>query len=238
MGQAVSSEARGGRNVDKLVTDYISALGEHLMYTLREKLGEQVVTTTPLEFVVTVPAIWSDLAKEKTKQACQKASGLSSSKSPIHLVSEPEAAAIYALHGLDPHGLKVGDTVVVVDAGGGTVDLISYTITGLKPILEVQEAAPGSGALCGSTFLNMRFAKFLKAKLGKEEGFDDEVMAEAMEQFEKKVGSVVSLEQLILTTRRSSVNSPWVLPRMKPIRSPSAVSTTTEILGSTVVVSP
>ncbi|KAF9878787.1 hypothetical protein CkaCkLH20_03687 [Colletotrichum karsti] len=187
MGQAVSSEARGGRNVDKLVTDYISALGEHLLYTLREKLGEQVVKTTPLEFVVTVPAIWSDLAKEKTKLACQRASGLSKSKAPIHLVSEPEAAAIYALHGLDPHGLKVGDTVVVVDAGGGTVDLISYTITSLKPILEVQEAAPGSGALCGSTFLNMRFAKFLRAKLGKEEGFDEEVMAEAMEQFEKKV---------------------------------------------------
>ncbi|KZL82583.1 hsp70-like protein, partial [Colletotrichum incanum] len=186
MGQAVSSEGRGGRNVDKLVTDYISALGDHLRYTLREKLGEQVVKTTPLEFVVTVPAIWSDLAKDKTKQACQKATGLTTN-APIHLVSEPEAAAIYALHGLDPHGLKVDDTVVVVDAGGGTVDLISYTITSLKPILEVQEAAPGSGALCGSTFLNMRFAKFLKAKLGKEEGFDDEIMAEAMEQFEKKV---------------------------------------------------
>ncbi|KAK1658362.1 hypothetical protein BDP55DRAFT_398047 [Colletotrichum godetiae] len=190
MGQAVSSEARGGRNVDKLVTDYISALGDHLVYTLKEKLGEQVVNTTPLEFVVTVPAIWSDLAKDKTKQACQRAAGLNTvtnTIAPIHLVSEPEAAAIYALHGLDPHGLKVDDTVVVVDAGGGTVDLISYTITSLKPILEVQEAAPGSGALCGSTFLNMRFAKFLKAKLGKEDGFDDEIMAEAMEQFEKKV---------------------------------------------------
>ncbi|OHF00673.1 hypothetical protein CORC01_03990 [Colletotrichum orchidophilum] len=184
MGQSVSSEARGGRNVDKLVTDYISALGDHLLYTLKEKLGEQVVNTTPLEFVVTVPAIWSDLAKDKTKQACQRAAGLNTTTNavaPIHLVSEPEAAAIYALHGLDPHGLKVDDTVVVVDAGGGTVDLISYTITSLKPILEVQEAAPGSGALCGSTFLNMRFAKFLKAKLGKEDGFDDEIMAEAME---------------------------------------------------------
>ncbi|EFQ31525.1 uncharacterized protein GLRG_06814 [Colletotrichum graminicola M1.001] len=186
MGQAVSAEGRGGRNVDKLVTDYISALGTHLRYTLREKLGEQVVKTTPLEFVVTVPAIWSDLAKDKTRQACQKATGLTAA-APIHLVSEPEAAAIYALHGLDPHGLNVDDTVVVVDAGGGTVDLISYTITSLKPILEVQEAAPGSGALCGSTFLNMRFAKFLKAKLGKEDGFDDDIMAEAMEQFEKKV---------------------------------------------------
>lgn len=76
---------------------------------------------------------------------------------------------------------------MICDAGGGTVDLISYTITGLKPILEVQEATPGTGALCGSTFLNMRFAKFLRAKLGKEEGFDDEVLADAMEKFEKTV---------------------------------------------------
>jgi molecular chaperone DnaK (HSP70) len=110
MGTAVTSAAtRGARNVDKLVTDYMSALGDHLMYTLKEKLGEGVVKNTPLEFVVTVPAIWSDLAKDKTRQACQKARGLSASKAPIHLISEPEAAAIYALHGLDPHGLEVGD---------------------------------------------------------------------------------------------------------------------------------
>lgn len=76
---------------------------------------------------------------------------------------------------------------VICDAGGGTVDLISYTITKLKPVLEVQEATPGSGALCGSTFLNMRFAKFLKAKLGRLDGFDDEVLADAMERFEKAI---------------------------------------------------
>lgn len=109
MGAAVSAAARGGRNVDRLVTDYMSALGDHLMYMLREKLGEGVVRSTPLEFIVTVPAIWSDLAKDKTKQACQRAAGLSATKSPIHLISEPEAAAIYTLHGLDPHGLQVGD---------------------------------------------------------------------------------------------------------------------------------
>ena len=33
----------------------------------------------------------------------------------------------------------------------------------------------------------MRFAKFLKAKLGKADGFDDEVLADAMERFEKTV---------------------------------------------------
>ena len=76
---------------------------------------------------------------------------------------------------------------VICDAGGGTVDLISYTITGLRPILEVQEATTGTGALCGSTFLNMRFAKFLRAKLGKEDGFDDEVLSEALDKFEKTI---------------------------------------------------
>ncbi|KAM7206445.1 chaperone protein DnaK [Naviculisporaceae sp. PSN 640] len=182
-----NAAARGGRDVDTLITDYISALGEHLMYVLREKLSESILQTLPLEFVVTVPAIWSDLAKDKTRQACQRASGLPTTTSPIHLVSEPEAAAIYALHGLDPHGLKVGDSFVVCDAGGGTVDLISYTILKLKPILEIQEAAPGTGGLCGSTFLNMRFKKFLTSRLGKLAGFDDVLLAEAMETFEKSI---------------------------------------------------
>ncbi|RXG48358.1 hypothetical protein VDGE_07654 [Verticillium dahliae] len=187
MGNTVAQEARAGRSVNQLVTDFISSLGEHLRYMLRMKLGEHIVSTIPLEFCVTVPAIWSELAKHNTKQACQKANGLVATPSHIHLVSEPEAAAIYALHGLDPHGLKMDDTIVVVDAGGGTVDLILYTITRLKPILEVEEAAPGSGTLCGSTFLNKRFKEFLTARLGNEEGFDDEVVADAIDVFEKKI---------------------------------------------------
>jgi molecular chaperone DnaK (HSP70) len=185
--QSPSTEgARSGRNVDELVTDFISQLVEHLLYTLREKLGNGLVNSTPLEFVITVPAIWSDLAKEKSKKACEQAM-ISVSEHHVHLVSEPEAAAIYTLHDSDPNGISAGDTIVVVDAGGGTVDLISYTILSTKPILEVQEVAPGSGALCGSTFLNMRFAKFLQSKLGKEEGFDEEVLAEALDVFENKV---------------------------------------------------
>jgi hypothetical protein len=191
MGDALAqSRFRGGKDVDTLAADFFSGILGHLKYTLREKLGDGVMTSTPFEIVVTVPAIWSDLAKDKTRQACLQ--GLRNAlpeqaAALVHLISEPEAAAIYAMHGLDPHGLKIGESFVICDAGGGTVDLISYTVTNLLPILEVQEAAPGTGALCGSTFLNLRFEKFLKAKLGKQKGFDDDVLAEAMERFEKTI---------------------------------------------------
>jgi hypothetical protein len=73
---------------------------------------------------------------------------------------------------------------VVCDAGGGTVDLVSYTVVKLEPVIEVNEAAPGTGALCGSTYLNRRFKDFLQSRLGQEKGWDDEVLQDAMNDFE------------------------------------------------------
>ncbi len=65
--------------------------------------------------------------------------------------------------------------------------MISYTVTDLYPILKVKEAAAGTGDLCGSTFLNRRFGDFLTTKLGKEPGWDSEILAEAMEKFDSVV---------------------------------------------------
>ncbi len=96
----------------------------------------------------------------------------------LHIISEPEAAAIYALDTMDPHTINIGDTFVICDAGGGTVDLISYTLLELKPILKISEATTGSGTLCGSSFLNRMFQSFLEDKLGKEPGWDEEVLEE------------------------------------------------------------
>ncbi|KAG0646476.1 hypothetical protein D0Z07_7532 [Hyphodiscus hymeniophilus] len=173
------------RTSDGLTTDYLTELVKHLMYTLEQKIGNTTLETTPIEFCLTVPAIWSEAAKDKTLKACQ-AAGLKS-KTEILLVSEPEAAAIYALQGLDPHNLKIGDTFVLCDAGGGTVDLISYTITALHPTIKVKEAAAGSGEVCGSTFLNRRFETFLRDKLEKLPQWDEEILTDAMERFESVI---------------------------------------------------
>lgn len=41
---------------------------------------------------------------------------------PVVLIKEPEAAALYTLSSFD-HTFAAGDSFVVCDAGGGTVDL-------------------------------------------------------------------------------------------------------------------
>ncbi|KAL4946804.1 hypothetical protein BDV06DRAFT_229684 [Aspergillus oleicola] len=182
----VSTKSWGDKTPEKLAEDYLTALHKHIMYTLEQKLGAALLRTIPLEFSLTVPAIWTEAAKDKTLKACQRA-GFIKGNEEISLVSEPEAAAIYAIHGLDPHGLKVGDSFVLCDAGGGTVDLISYKIIALTPILQVEEVTTGTGGPCGSTFLNRRFADFLTRKLGREDGWDDEVLQEAMERFDSVI---------------------------------------------------
>ena len=120
--------------------------------------------------------MWSDIAQATTR-ICADAAGMGAGAA-LHIISEPEAAAVYALNALDPHRIKVGDTFMLCDAGGGTVDLITYKVSSLKPVLKLAEASPGSGSLCGASFLNRGFQKYLEEKLGNQPEWDEEVMEE------------------------------------------------------------
>jgi hypothetical protein len=62
------------------------------------------------------------------------------------LIKEPEAAALYTIHSLG-FTLSEKDAFVVCDAGGGTVDLISYEVASLAPILQLKELVPGTGIM-------------------------------------------------------------------------------------------
>ncbi|KAL2016086.1 hypothetical protein VTK56DRAFT_4293 [Thermocarpiscus australiensis] len=88
----------------------------------------------------------------------------------LSFVSEPEAAALATLSSMDGRGdIKAGDTFVVVDCGGGTVDLISYEVVGIEPMV-VKECVKGQGGLCGAVFVDEAFLEVLKEKFGKKNG--------------------------------------------------------------------
>ena len=81
---------------------------------------ERVLRTTKREYIITVPAVWSDKAKELTAE-CAVDAGMGP-RDRLHIVSEPEAAAIYAFsrfNEINAGSLKIGDTFVLCDAGGG-----------------------------------------------------------------------------------------------------------------------
>ena len=129
--------------------------------------------------------MWSDRAQALTRECAEKA-GMGNGEK-IQIISEPEAAAIYALDVMDPHIIKAGDTFVICDAGGGTVDLISYTVSHLKPILSVDEAASGTGGLCGSSYLNRIFEQYLKERLEDNDGWEDEVLEDVSFAFKTEL---------------------------------------------------
>ena len=153
------------KTVMDAVSDYLTKIYEHTMETLTRRYGEAFVNATKVEFVLTVPAVWSDAAKNATLQAAERA-GMGS-RAELKLISEPEAAAVYTLRTIQPSGLKVGDHYVVCDAGGGTVDLIAYKVNQVYP-LRVEESAVGTGGLCGSAFLNYRFEDHVRERIGTE----------------------------------------------------------------------
>ncbi|OGM42523.1 hypothetical protein ABOM_007934 [Aspergillus bombycis] len=65
-------------------------------------------------------------------------------------------------------GGKNGDIIVICDAGGGTVDVISYCIKTVSP-LGLEEVTQGTGAACGSILLDVKFLALLKELLGDTE---------------------------------------------------------------------
>lgn len=46
----------------------------------------------------------------------------------VKMITEPEAAMVHALQNIPTDKCKVGDCFIMCDAGGGTVDLITYKI--------------------------------------------------------------------------------------------------------------
>jgi molecular chaperone DnaK (HSP70) len=99
--------------------DYLTEMYRHVRTTsLPLSYGNKYLSKQQMTFVLTVPAIWSDKAKELTIQAATRA-GIQ--KENLVLMTEPEAAAIYCATLCAETDLREGDIFLVCDAGGGTV---------------------------------------------------------------------------------------------------------------------
>ncbi|KAI1104918.1 actin-like ATPase domain-containing protein [Jackrogersella minutella] len=152
----------------QLVADYLRGFWEHVLHEITKARGANVIDALRFHVVITLPAIWKGYARQSMEEAARRSGILDERDAGDTILSfapEPEAAALCTLCEPGRH-IKKGDVYIICDAGGGTVDLISYEIEQVGP-LAVREAAEGTGGLCGGIFIDQEFERMCKRRLGR-----------------------------------------------------------------------
>ncbi|KAF2228583.1 hypothetical protein EV356DRAFT_423252, partial [Viridothelium virens] len=159
---------------DTILTDYLVRLLDHAKTILDENEG--LTNDTQIEYVLCVPVSWSQVASQTMHNVMAKAvrtSGLGTLLgdaiiADLFIVSEPEAAAQFVLASLGEKGrLRQNQTFILLDAGGGTVDITTYKVTsdGNGPLRLQGEMIPAGGAFCGSSLINEAYKRRLLERL-------------------------------------------------------------------------
>ncbi|RGP70175.1 heat shock 70 kda 12b [Fusarium longipes] len=155
----------------QIFSDYLRNVWEYSLERIAAAGEKEWASIYRVHFVVTLPAIWPHYVRPRMLEA-MKIAGLfdltMDGNTSYSFISEPEAAALACLReNAGRSTLEVGDHFIVCDAGGGTVDIITYKIEKLNP-LTISESVKGDGGLCGGIFLDEKFLNLLRNTIPKE----------------------------------------------------------------------
>uniref|UniRef100_A0A665UU87 Heat shock protein 12B n=1 Tax=Echeneis naucrates TaxID=173247 RepID=A0A665UU87_ECHNA len=177
-------EAVNGRKVTaiEVFAHALRFFREHALKEVKDQ-SSSVLEGEEIRWVITVPAVWRQPAKQFMREAAYLA-GLVSSDCPEQLLIalEPEAASIYCrklrLHqvidlsmqpitneNLTGTGLA-GDRYIVADCGGGTVDLTVHQIE--QPQGTLKELYKASGGPYGAVGVDLAFEAMLCQIFGED----------------------------------------------------------------------
>ncbi|KAJ5645635.1 hypothetical protein N7507_011646 [Penicillium longicatenatum] len=174
------------KSVKDVIRDYLVEILKHTKAHLAEY--ESFKGTSKVEFALSIPAGWplkvSWALQEILKQAVEAVKfghGFD-----LFLVNEPEAASAFALDMLvGAKMLVTGETFLVCDAGGGTVDVTTYTIKSRSPFRFSETVSP-AGDKCGSVYVNQAMERHFRALLGENESLKQKKIS-AEEQLQHNI---------------------------------------------------
>ncbi|KAL3841762.1 hypothetical protein ACJMK2_019864 [Sinanodonta woodiana] len=172
----------------------IRYLKDHLVTTVNNRMDGNMAPSD-IRWVLTIPAIWNDKAKQFMRKAAEQA-GIDGNL--LSLALEPEVASMFCqLQETVVVGegkksaemlLKPGDKYMVLDAGGGTVDITVHEIEKGGRLREVHRATGGDW---GGTKVDDAFAEIMVELIGvkvlkkfKKENVEDSL--EFLRDFELK----------------------------------------------------
>ncbi|PBK86333.1 hypothetical protein ARMGADRAFT_1086505 [Armillaria gallica] len=130
-----------------------------------------------IEFILSHPNGWEGRQQEQMRKAVVQGGLVSddTKNTRVHFVTEGEASLHFCIQkGLSSH-VKEGEGIIIVDAGGGTVDISSYTsiLTGDSEKYSFREIAAPFCDFSGSIFVTQRARTHIDSKLKNSKFYDD-----------------------------------------------------------------
>ncbi|KAL6763558.1 hypothetical protein V8C86DRAFT_3129636 [Haematococcus lacustris] len=140
-----------------VMADFLTFMRKYIIEHLVKEVGSDAARLDNIHWCLTVPAMWNERDKAVMRTAALRAGLIRKAGSDaLTIVSEPKAAAMSAL-GDDVTPYVAGMTVMVVDAGTGTVDVTVHNCQALGGQVVLSEATCCARALCGSLYVDNEF---------------------------------------------------------------------------------
>lgn len=170
----------------KVFAECIKYLKDQLIQRIHKRVAE--ILETDIHWVLTVPAIWDDAAKQFMKEAADMA-GIPEDQ--LDFALEPEAAAIYCKEiavsvandqdrQKELRSFDKGAQFMVMDLGGGTIDI---TIHEVQKDGSLRELCAPSGGPWGGTVVDENIFQLLKQVFREDviETFENECKTEMLD---------------------------------------------------------
>ncbi|KAH9912668.1 uncharacterized protein B0H18DRAFT_1088342 [Fomitopsis serialis] len=180
------------KSVVEIFADYLRYLYRCATDFISEShpLGREVLESgTSIEFVLSHPNGWEGSQQTKMRRAAIMAGLIpdtEAGRARVHFVTEGEASLHFCIvNGLAGDVIKGGNHIMIVDAGGGTIDVSTYKIMATSPMSVVESSATDC-VLQGSTFVNVRARALFEAKLEGSRFASEEHFKSMVDCFETK----------------------------------------------------
>lgn len=164
-------------NLEKISPlDACASLLRHLREAWETKMPE--APWKEQQILITVPASFDPSARQLVQEAAEKAG-----YPEVILLEEPQAAFyswLHTHHDTWRKELSIGDSILVVDIGGGTTDFSLISVADEGGDLSLQRQAVGSHLLLGGDNIDLGLAYLAKNKLEEKGHTIDEWQLQAL----------------------------------------------------------
>lgn len=187
-----------------LIADYLRIIKDRALRRVTEATNG-MLEDHEIRWCLTVPAIWQERDKQLMRRAAHRAGMIGDTpeeEERLMIVLEPEAAAFYCYENVTPR-VEPGQAFMVVDCGGGTIDITAYTV---REGGYLEELATGQGTNAGAMYVDNQFIGYLAERLSpevvetyqREEPVDFLEMMDAWERLKRDFDPATSTDTLYI----------------------------------------